>query len=75
MVYYKKIDDSVWKTKQVNEPSKSLIIEQLDLWQIYEIRISAFTSVGEGPQSVPIRVRTDEDSTFIILPCSLFKVL
>ena len=63
VIYFKKLDVPYgWQTRQINEPSRSLQIGQLDLWQSYEIRITAFTIAGEGPQSSPVIVRTGEDS-------------
>ena len=67
-VYFKRVEAPTWQTRQINEPSRrSLQIGQLDLWQKYEIRISAFTIVGEGPQSTPVIVRTDEDSELYLI--------
>ena len=34
----------------------------LDLWEIYDVKVSASTSIGEGPESAALTVRTDEDS-------------
>lgn len=71
MVYWKKADDSsAWSKKATS--SKSLAVDRLELWEFYDIKLSAFTSQGEGPASVPIRVRTDEDSKYFY-PISLTK--
>ena len=45
-------------------PVKTFTKSGLDLWTVYTVQVSAETSVGEGPKSTAIRVRTDEDSKF-----------
>ena len=53
---------SRFDSKQVNEPARSLAINNLELWKEYDIYMTSFTNIGEGPNSTTIRVRTDEDS-------------
>ena len=44
---------------------KSFTKSGLDLWTLYDVKVSAKTSVGEGTISNTTRVRTDEDSKWI----------
>eukprot|EP00794_Sanderia_malayensis_P019881 gene19881-21822_t len=61
-LYYKQsYGSSSWTTVIINAPGKSYTITGLNLWTYYDIKVSAFTSVGEGVKSTYIRVRTDED--------------
>eukprot|EP00794_Sanderia_malayensis_P019880 gene19880-21821_t len=61
-LYYKQsYVSSSWTTVIINAPGKSYTITGLNLWTYYDIKVSAFTSVGEGVKSTYIRVRTDED--------------
>lgn len=38
----------------------------LKYWTVYDVIVSARTSVGQGPSSNPIQIRTDEDSKLLI---------
>lgn len=40
------------------------VMDELDKWTEYKIWVLAGTSVGDGPKSHPIRVRTHEDGTY-----------
>ena len=59
-VYIRKEGSSgAWSVDDTS--SKQWSKSGLDLWTIYDIKISAKTSVGEGPKSSIVKVRTDED--------------
>lgn len=59
---------TVMYNKTTNVINKSEITEKffelkvLDKYTIYDIKVLAATSVGDGPASDPIKVQTDEDS-------------
>lgn len=42
----------------------SFVLDELKRWTEYRIWVLAGTSVGDGPKSYPIVVRTHEDGTF-----------
>lgn len=44
----------------------SFVLDELKRWTEYRIWVLAGTSVGDGPPSFPITVRTHEDGTYII---------
>ncbi|XP_070195997.1 tyrosine-protein phosphatase Lar-like isoform X3 [Littorina saxatilis] len=52
-------DDAM--VKNAGPEDQSATIEGLQTWTEYKILVLAFTRVGEGPQSNPIVVQTDED--------------
>ena len=59
-VYLKKVGSpGEWMVEDRNEKTYSK--SGLDLWTLYDVKISAKTSVGEGTLSEAVRVRTDED--------------
>lgn len=45
--------------------STSFLLDELKRWTEYRIWVLAGTSVGDGPSSYPITVRTHEDGTFL----------
>ena len=62
-VYIKKVgSEGGWESEETKQ--KIFAKSELDLWSFYYIKISAKTSVGEGPQSNVVRVRTAEDGEF-----------
>ena len=46
----------------------SLNISGLGIFTSYTLRVSASTPAGEGPQSAPISVITDENGQFVDMP-------
>lgn len=42
----------------------SFVLDELRRWTEYRIWVLAGTSVGDGPASYPVTVRTHEDGTF-----------
>ena len=44
----------------------SFILDELKRWTDYRIWVHAGTSVGDGPASSPITIRTHEDGMFYI---------
>ncbi len=62
-VYTRKSPSSAsWDVASLPASQKSYVKSGLELWTFYDVKVSAETSVGEGPKSVEIKVRTDEDS-------------
>jgi netrin-G3 ligand len=51
-------DASVLK---VGKDARMLMLGDLSIWTDYKIWVLAFTSVGDGPSSSPIIVKTQED--------------
>lgn len=45
----------------------SHLLDELKRWTDYKIWVLAGTSVGDGPPSYPITVRTHEDGTYFII--------
>jgi netrin-G3 ligand len=46
---------------KVGKDARKLMLGELSIWTDYKIWVLAFTSVGEGPSSSPIIVKTQED--------------
>jgi hypothetical protein len=44
----------------------SFVLDELKRWTEYRIWVLAGTSIGDGPPSFPITVRTHEDGTYFI---------
>lgn len=67
--------DGEWDTVEVT--TKHCSFTGLDLWTLYDVNVSAITSVGEGVQSDAVKVKTDEDGlcSFINLPSLVFWML
>ena len=64
-VYIKKSIDSAWpaaRTQQQQSYEKTGLL----YWTIYDVKLSAKTSKGEGVQSNVTQIRTDEDSESFI---------
>ena len=51
--------------------SRMLTISGLGVYTSYTVRVSASTSAGEGPQSAPTTVFTDEEGRSLALPLLL----
>ncbi|KAL3869070.1 hypothetical protein ACJMK2_041796, partial [Sinanodonta woodiana] len=49
------------KIEDVASDARSVFLQSLSTWTAYKIWVLAYTSVGDGPLSHPIVVRTDED--------------
>ncbi|KAH9492263.1 hypothetical protein Btru_026124 [Bulinus truncatus] len=47
--------------KQVPADEKSATVKDLKTWTEYKVWVSAYNSVGDGPGSSPIIIKTDED--------------
>lgn len=69
IIYYKlqvveagRSDSEATVIKIIN--GTSFVIDELKRWTEYRIWVLAGTSVGDGPASYPITVRTHEDGTF-----------
>lgn len=55
----------VIKAMSVNMSSQSLEITGLEPFTYYDVWVSAFTVAGNGPQSRPVTVITDEDGKYV----------
>lgn len=53
----------------------NFLLDELKRYTEYRIWVLAGTSVGDGPNSYPITVRTHEDGTFHFLPCTVYTNL
>ena len=65
-VTYLALPNGPTKTKNVNAPDYQTTLTGLDEYTNYSITVFASTSKGEGNQSTPIVVITDEDSKFVV---------
>ena len=68
IVYYKifyvpkeKSDSEATVVTIKNPDTREYVLDDLLKWADYRIWMLAGTSVGDGPKSVPVEVRTDED--------------
>ena len=68
IVYYKIFyvpnsrSDSKATVVEMKDPgAREFVLDELLKWKTYRIWMLAGTTVGDGPKSTPIEVRTDED--------------
>ena len=61
-VVYRKTQGGEKKRKLVNFPTRDVTLTNLAKFSFYSITVSAATVKGDGPDSIPIKLRTDEDS-------------
>ena len=59
------IDATVIEIK--NPGARDFVIDELMKWTDYRIWMLAGTSVGDGPKSRPIDIKTDEDGRYSVL--------
>ena len=62
-VYYLNVNDSggLWEIKTVWDPlARQTTLNGLEEYRDYNITVTAFTSIGDGAESLFIVVRTDE---------------
>lgn len=52
------------KSSLVDAESQELVLGDLEIYTEYKIWVLAFTKVGDGPSSQPIRVWTNEDGRY-----------
>ncbi len=50
------------RMEKVNSPTRQIELKPLKKYTEYSIQVLAATVKGDGPRSVPITVRTDQDS-------------
>lgn len=48
-----------------------LVLDELKRWTEYKIWVLAGTSVGDGPKSFPVKIRTLEDGMYLFKVTSL----
>ncbi len=66
-IYFVENNDPEALTKEVtisNPNTREYVIDQLRKFTEYKIWVLAGTSVGDGPHTDQILIRTDEDGTF-----------
>lgn len=56
-------DKSDSEASEIKFNDTTLVLDELKRWTTYRIWVLAGTSVGDGPSSYPITVRTHEDGT------------
>lgn len=61
---YKTVAKSKYITQVMRRGTLQVLLTGLLKYTEYDIMISAFTRVGDGPNSAKITVRTDEDGKF-----------
>lgn len=54
-------EDQTTMTIEVDADVRTHMIENLDKWTVYEIKMAAATIKGDGPWSTAISAQTDED--------------
>lgn len=47
----------------IGADATSVVLDGLGKWTEYVVRVRAHTDVGPGPESAPVRIRTNEDGT------------
>lgn len=50
---------------RITPESSSYLVENLQKWTEYGITVWAQTEAGEGPESLQLLIRTEEDGTFL----------
>ena len=72
-VYFHKLTGGPTAQSNVTEPTRWLTIDWLDAFTTYAVTVSASTFAGEGPQSTPVIVTTNEDGMFYERPDTLMN--
>lgn len=54
--------------KSVSVEAEEIVLGELEIFTEYKIWVIAFTTVGDGPRSQPIRVWTNEDGRYTASP-------
>lgn len=54
--------------KSVSVEAEEIVLGELEIFTEYKIWVIAFTTVGDGPRSQPIRVWTNEDGRYTARP-------
>lgn len=79
IIYYKlqfvEADRSDSEASVIKLNATSFELDELKRWTTYRIWVLAGTSVGDGPISFPITVRTHEDGTLIVFNTRINKLL
>lgn len=53
------------RIERITPESSSYLLENLQKWTEYGITVRAQTEAGEGPESLQLLIRTEEDGTFL----------
>ncbi|XP_043941363.1 receptor-type tyrosine-protein phosphatase F isoform X4 [Protopterus annectens] len=54
-------DSKKYTVEDIGPELSSWLLEGLEKWTEYEVWVKAHTDVGPGPESPPVKIRTDED--------------
>lgn len=54
-------DTSLQQISDIPPEKYHYLLENLDKWTEYRVTVSAHTEAGEGPESLPQLIRTEED--------------
>lgn len=57
-------DTSLKEIKEILPERSQYLLENLEKWTEYRVTVTAHTDVGEGPESLPQLIRTEEDGMF-----------
>lgn len=60
------------RIERITPESSSYLLENLQKWTEYGITVRAQTEAGEGPESLQLLIRTEEDGTFLKKSQSVF---
>lgn len=63
------------RAESIAPESSSYLLENLQKWTEYGITVRAQTEAGEGPESLQLLVRTEEDGTFLDQVPVCFRML
>jgi len=66
-IYFVEAFESDALTKEItisNSNTREYVVDQLAKWTEYKFWVLAGTSVGDGPSTDPLIIRTEEDGTF-----------
>lgn len=66
-------DTTTRKISDIPPESSQYLLENLEKWTEYRVTVTAHTDVGEGPESLPQLIRTEEDGMFFWNHCPCFK--
>lgn len=66
-------DTTARQISSIPPESTQYLLENLDKWTDYRVTVTAHTDVGEGPESLPQLIRTDEDGMCSLKQSSSWK--
>jgi len=82
IIYYKifcvkksRSDSEATVVEIKNPGAREFILDDLIKWTDYRVWMLAGTSVGDGPKSTPIEVKTDEDGKPVVTLVLSFRTI